>query len=269
MKFEFVHEKGTGNINEDIYLAEKNIFGVFDGATSLDGARYEKGLTGGYMASAIAAGAFAQNNTTLTDLAYKANCQIRECMEMNGVDLAVKEKLWSTGAAVIRINPQSLSWIQTGDCIIIIIFQDKTWKLPFKGFNHDYETLKMFKSRGYSTENSDPCYYNQIKNVRRKMNIEYGVLNGEDSFKNFLNHGEENLDNISEILIFTDGLFLPSEKPQREFCFDEFMKIYFKKGLSGLKGHVRMIEDRDPECIKYPRFKHHDDIAAISVKLSY
>ena len=36
MKVNYIFDKGSSNVNEDSYLMKNNIFGVFDGATSLD-----------------------------------------------------------------------------------------------------------------------------------------------------------------------------------------------------------------------------------------
>ena len=48
-----IQEKGSGIINEDSILVKDDIFGVFDGASSLNKYIDENGKTGGYLASSI------------------------------------------------------------------------------------------------------------------------------------------------------------------------------------------------------------------------
>jgi hypothetical protein len=44
-----------------------------------------------------------------------------------------------------------------------------------------------------------------------------------------------------------------------------FSRLFQKGGLTHLKDVVRDIERSDVACREYPRFKPHDDIAAISL----
>ena len=64
MQVDTLFEKGTGRMNEDFCFTNGNFFGVFDGATSLSLRVYEKGYTGGFLASNIAGKTFKQNNDT-------------------------------------------------------------------------------------------------------------------------------------------------------------------------------------------------------------
>jgi len=38
-------------------------------------------------------------------------------------------------------------------------------------------------------------------------------------------------------------------------------------GLQAVRNHVRRLQQEDPTCRKYPRFKQHDDIAAVAIQL--
>jgi hypothetical protein len=97
------------------------------------------------------------------------------------------------------------------------------------------------------------------------MNRSYGVLNGEKEAEQFLRSGIEPLENVKQILLFTDGLHIPDKIPQKKKNFDCLVEYYLSCGLTGLKDYVRELEKMDPECKIYPRFKCHDDIAAISI----
>ena len=60
---------------------------------------------------------------------------------------------------------------------------------------------------------------------------------------------------------------LPKEEPKRKEDWNHFSRIYNKSGLKSLLRYVRSIENKDPDCYIYPRFKKHDDVAAIAIKI--
>jgi serine/threonine protein phosphatase PrpC len=267
LKTEYIYEKGTGCINEDALSINNTTFGVFDGATSLDKKVYENGLTGGFLASSTACRIFQNDSCSLSELAEKANTEIQIQMQKRDVDLSDKSSLWSTSAAAVRIKNNCAEWIQIGDSLVLMIYKDGSFKIPAPFVNHDKETLSMWKDMALETEKPiHKALYPQIKKVRSSMNSKYGVLNGESKYSAFLNSGKEDLNNLSHILLFTDGLFIPSDDPEKN-DFDEFTKLYLNGGLTNIKKHIRKLEESDPDCRIYPRFKCHDDIAAVGVSL--
>ena len=267
MKFEYILEKGSGKLNEDHLIAEGNIFGVFDGATSLDKKTFENGKTGGFLASSAARSVFIKNHFTLVELAKGANQAIYRRMLDHGVDLTRKENLWSTSAAVIRIKDNMLEWVQTGDAYIILIFNDNTHKVLVEQDDHDYETLCLWpEKQKHCASEAKTLLADQIRKKRCEMNLTYGVLNGEDKACDFLHHGRESLDQVREVLLFTDGLSIPTKIPEKKRNFTPLVHLYQALGLAGLKNRIRQIEALDPECSIYPRFKPHDDIAAIAIQ---
>lgn len=269
MKTQVIHEKGSGRINEDAYSLNGNLFGVFDGATSLTRATYTGNTTGGFLASTIARDIFRQNDGSLTHLAQKANTAIYEKMLEEGVNVSDKSSLWSTSCAVVRIDDDSIEWVQTGDSLILLIYGDGTYHIPVTDFDHDSETLLMWKTMAVRAGEKKifDLLGDQIRKIRSGMNVHYGVLNGESEFARFLNTGKTPKHKVKHILLFTDGLFLPSKHPDRKPDFDTFVSIFTEGGLEALRNHVRTIEQSDPHCKAYPRFKPHDDIAAISISL--
>jgi len=267
MKIEHILEKGSGNLNEDAVVIEKNLFGVFDGATSLERKTFENGKTGGFLASSEAESVFRKNHFPLIDLARGANKAICHRMMAHGVDLSRKENLWSTSAAVIRLKDNTLEWVQTGDAYIILMFHDGSHKVLIEQDDHDYETLCLWPARKEAgNPGMEKALADQIRKKRCEMNLTYGVLNGEDKAIDFLHHGYEPLDQVKDILLFTDGLSIPSELPEKKKNFSPLVDLYQTLGLGGLKNRIREMEDLDPQCSRYPRFKPHDDIAAISIR---
>ena len=57
----------------------------------------------------------------------------------------------------------------------------------------------------------------------------------------------------------------PADQIRKKRNFTPLVRLYQDLGLAGLKDRIRQIENLDPECCIYPRFKHHDDIAAIAI----
>lgn len=266
MLVDSIFEKGTGEINEDFYCRSGNLFGVFDGATSLSEIVFENSYTGGFLASNIVGKTFAKNNRPLLELAEKANRGIANAMVERGVNPGQRENLWCTSAAVLRVHEETFEWVQSGDCLILVIFEDDTHEVLIEGFDHDQKTLQLWKEISETSDDTlMDAMRDQIIKVRSEMNITYGVLNGEQEALRFLNHGEKSLKGVKSIVLFTDGLFIPKEDPAETPDFDLFTQLFQEGGLTHLKNYIRAIEETDRECRVYPRFKAHDDIAAIAL----
>ncbi len=261
-----VYEKGTGEINEDFHCRNQNLLGVFDGATSLTPNRFKNNLTGGYLAARLAGQAFCGNDDTLLNLAEKANRVIREAMLENGVDLEDRGGLWCTSAAVVRLLDDSFEWVQIGDCLVLVIYENGAFELITDNFEHDLETLRMWKDcEPDSGQTIFSVLEDQLLKTRANQNVTYGVFNGESRALSFLNFGAKSLRRVKHILLFTDGLFIPKREPEQREDFTLFAELFLQGGLHPIRDTVRQMEQSDPDCREYPRFKTHDDIAAISI----
>lgn len=289
MKIRYILEKGTARINEDCLMIEDNIFGVFDGATSLTGRTLFQGKTGGMIASQTARAVFRRNHDPLPHLACEANSKIMEQMLRHGVNVSDRKNLWSTSAAVVRIKDRHLEWLQTGDAVILLIHEDGSHKVLVDREDHDHETLTLWKklveeglerspapcngtAQGNATSETKVtalrrALSDQVAKVRLGMNINYGVLNGEKKAEKFLSQGTTSLKNVRDVLLFTDGLTIPTDTPKKHKDFSVLVKDYLSMGLEGVKDQIRKKERTDPQCLAFPRFKCHDDIAAIAVSL--
>ena len=264
IKIEHILEKGSGQLNEDSLVIGDNLFGVFDGASSLDTNVFMGGQTGGMIASHTASHEFSKNHFPLDQLGVRANNAIRTKMIDENLDMAQRYNLWSTSAAVIRIEDAGLEWFQTGDAHGLLFYNDGSFRALADREDHDFETLTMLKLEKFKF---NAAIKDQIKKVRSKMNRSYGVLNGEPEALDFTQKGFESLEDVTSILLFTDGLQLPSTTPAQEKSFSRLAQKFKKDGLMGVKESIRKIESQDPDIRRYPRFKCHDDIAAIAVHL--
>ena len=266
---ETILEQGSGRLNEDVLLQDGDLFGVFDGATSLAPDTLPAGLTGGLLAARIAAEAFRQDDDDLCRRAEKANRLIGEAIRRNGISPHERHRLWSASAAVIRLSTTHFDYCQTGDSLIFCLYKDGTHRQLTPETDHDVETLAIWKRTPLTSETTiHETLADQIRAVRLQMNITYGVLNGEPAAMDFIRHGREELAGLSAILLFTDGLFLPQEDPRQQDDWETLVAFYRQGGLKKVRDHVRSLQHQDPDCRKYPRFKTHDDIAAIAVRLN-
>ena len=260
-RIEHILEQGSGARNEDCLIMDGAVFGVFDGATSLGGAPLPDGASGGALASAIAGRTFLRNGHPLHSLGIQANEAIRTGMESRGVDITQRLGLWSSSAAVVRLREGVMEWFVTGDCQVVFVDRDGRYRVAAEREDHDYPTLCMIRERG----RFHPEVTAMIEAVREGMNRDYGVLNGERAAADFFRTGMEPLDNVKSVLVFTDGLSIPCTSPGRYRDYSCLMDMAGSCSLRGLRNHVRVREASDPDIERYPRFKKHDDIAAIAL----
>lgn len=264
MKIE--HIFNVGSSNEDSYLIKDNLFAVFDGFNSLDRFKDENGTTGGLIAATIAKNIFSRNQGSLKSLAIEANRKIQEKMLDSKIDTKNKNSLWGTIFAAVRIKNDSFEWTQLADSLILIIFKDKSYKLLTKDFDHGGKVLTIWKKFAVQKkENIRELMAEPLAKLRVKTNEAYGVLNGEEAAENFLKTGKEKLQNINHILLFTDGLMIPKEDPFEKDDWKLFVDLFLQGGLENIKNFVRDLQKDDPKCWRYPRYKQHDDITAISL----
>jgi len=255
MKVDFVFDEGSSK--EDTYLIGKNIFGVFDGANSINKFFDESGKPAGLIAASIVRDEFAKNIDSLKGTAISSNDKLRERMLSENIDISDKPNLWCSQSAVVRVDKDSFEWLQVGDSNILVIYKDGSFRLMVENYDHDRHVMIVWKKLAKLNQK-------RIKQII-SANITYGVFNGEKDFAKFIHTGRESLDNVIHIILFTDGLILPKENPEESDDFGTFVKLFLEGGLENVKNHVRHLEKYDPECWEYPRYKQYDDIAAISI----
>jgi hypothetical protein len=257
-------EQGSGSSNEDALLVRDRLYGVFDGASSLKGPLY-RDKSGAWWAAHLARAVFSAADDSLAALAARANEIIARGMTLSGVDRADRLQLWSTSAAVVRLHAATVEFVQSGDALILCIHEDGSFSLPAPYRNHDRETLEQWRLlTGLGFENVRELLTPRIEQVRLQMNRSYGVLNGEAGMSDFLRTGTIAAEGLAHLLIFTDGLHLPLASGAG-VDFAGMVDCYLRRGLSGLHQAVRGVERSDPDCRAFPRFKIHDDVAAVAL----
>lgn len=266
MKVDYINDPGSSN--EDAILVKEIIFGVFDGA-SLDRTKYGE-KTGAAIASATASEVFAKNNKSLKELAIEANRVIQESMQLTSkADLTKKAFRWWTTASVVRVNNNEFEWLQIGDSVILVIDKNGSFRLLTEYYDHDREILTRWKELAQQKkENIRAILHDEtVRMLNTTINITQGALNGEEEAILFLKFGSESLRGVTHILLFTDGLLIPREDPTKDYDFATLVRFFLEGGLRRVKDYVRDLQRSDPNCWKYPRYKQHDDITAISISL--
>jgi len=264
-------EQGSGPVNEDMLATVNRLSIVCDGATTLYSARRQSAAqptSGGQKAAGITASVFSGDpERNLLDSARRANELIREAMIDEGLDLLEREQLWSTSFAAVQVNEDSIAWCQTGDCMILLIHRDGGGQLLTELPGQDREVLKTWQQIGARSSGTiQQNLAGEIAAVRGKMNKEFGVLNGENEALEFVSSGTVEAGQISHVLLFSDGLFPPSTSPDNLFDAELFVQLYKSGGLKHIRNHVRSLQEDDPGCYRYPRFKMYDDISGVALK---
>lgn len=270
IKIDYINEKGSGSINEDDFLIGDNIFGVFDGATGLVKYFDENENSGGAIAAQTSKRVFLEGGANLIELTKKANEVVKAKMEELNIDMSDKLNVFCTTAAVIRLNltENNFDWIQVDDSVILVIYEDGKHKLLVKDYDHDKESLILWKKLNEENNPQKNELFEADKiRVRRCMNKPgfYGKIDGDEKMINFLKSGIESLDGIKHIICLTDGMFIPHPAPEKDDDFEKWIELFLQGGLEAVKKYVREIENSDLEFIKYPRFKPHDDLTAVAV----
>jgi len=259
MQVQTVYVQGVKDVNEDELLVGKDIFGVFDGATGL--VPYRNGIdeTGGQIAARIAKKVFASSSEPLEKLAIKANTEIAYAMTQNGIDTSNAVHRWSTTAAVVRVREDVLEFTAIGDSCILGILSDGGYRLLVPYQNQDAPLLQVRKSLT-SEEKRE-----RLMSLRKEANVTYGCLNGDARAERFLHTGRYEKALFDSVLIFTDGLMLPKRDALGDEDWNTFVELHRAGGLQNIVKYVRTQEKADSSCERFPRFKIHDDVAAIAI----
>lgn len=262
----FVCESGDGIKNEDTILTNEGawLYGVFDGVSSIGGSKID-GKTGWAIASQITADAI-NTTKTLQEWLKVAQQKLQEINPnaQNNLDR------FGTVLGVAKVWEKDIEYVKLWDVTLLAIKSDGTFEHLWTHDNHDEETLLIKKRliEAWEFDSKNPEFHDKLVEVRMDGNKEYGVMNGQEEYVNFVEQWTISRQWIVDILIFSDGLYSPSEDPSSEPDLDTIVSIYKQSGVQGLKEWIREIEMNDPDCQKYIRFKKHDDLSIVAIELS-
>lgn len=271
--------KGTGSSNEDAVVCNSSLslYGVLDGVSSLISYVSNDLRKGGEIASTLVKEHFEQL-TSLTDLLTEveiANRKLRDAMEEAQIDLSQKEALWGTAVALARISDDFIEFVQTGDCMIFTENVDGTIRvLTYPQVAHleniAFEQWEKGITQGFRLRSElIEIVRERLKQNRYLSNTKggYGVLNGEEDATKFLDYGKISKNNVRRLILVTDGLFLPATDYRESPDWGKMVEYMLSQGLDAYTAHVLDIEENDPECLKYIRFKKSDDKTGVIINL--
>lgn len=280
MKIETISTQGNGVWNEDSIIVNDiiQLYGVIDGATSLEPYRGLGGETGGYLAAQLIAKTItnmSQDNVgqklSLPTMLLQANLRLRSEMLKAGVDVNRKEQLWSACALLVRVHDTFVDFAHAGDCMLIAMYEDGTIRLVTRDQLEvvDRPTRQLWAEGVASGLTSRDELWQlvmpQIHAGRALMNTinGYSVLNGEPELADHMEYGRISRAQLSSLILFSDGLI----DPQREHSLEEDLRqIVLRVKSMGLENYIQwliQVEESDPACLKFPRVKKSDDKTAI------
>jgi serine/threonine protein phosphatase PrpC len=278
VKSETITQQGTGALNEDaiIYHPEAALYGVLDGVSSLVPYVNSKKETGGFIAANLVKSCFESLTHTgnLQDHIIKVNTLLREQMMEANIDAGKKEELWGTALAIVRLQDDGVEYIQTGDCMILAVYEDgEVRPLTRTQVSHLEAAAFVIWQDGItkglkSRTELHATIVDTIKKNRYQSNRAggYGVLNGEEEAACFLEYGKINLTCLKHLILLTDGMFLPpaivSGQGSYWSCVAECI---LNKGIKQYTEELIEREESDSECIRYIRFKKSDDKTAMVI----
>lgn len=268
MHIDTITSKGTGKQNEDAFVCNNPTFAVFDGATSLDAFLDSEGRSGGRIAAELFANAFREHVEDITSQLSSANAELNRCMQELGKDVNNVSQRFRSTAAIVQLQKEYIEWITIGDSGVLCIYKDGKFRIFQDIFPHTPHLLELWIEASKHTETwreTLAAIRPEIQKNRNNANITYGVLDGNPKYEKFVRHGRINREEVSSILLFTDGFAPPSK--QSETNFQPFIDIVKDRGLHAALDYIRDLEHSDPNCITFPRFKPHDDATAIYLTL--
>ena len=280
MQIETITIQGVNEWNEDVLIINEQlcIYGVADGASSLVPYRSADGETGGWIASqTVKKSIESVNNPSqlLLSLIEKANKQIGEKMQEAKIDCVKKDHVWTTGAAVIRVHEKKIEYVQSGDCMIIAIYKNGTSRVLTYDHVEAFDSIAAEKwieaiKSGMTDQKEirkeiDPI----IRANKNKMNTSdgYSILDGSKEAMGYVENGFINRGHLQEIILCTDGLFMRDHIAQKEPIdpMKEIAQAVSNQGLQAYVNKLLEIEEADPNCLQYPRFKKSDDKTAVRI----
>ncbi|KOR89600.1 protein phosphatase 2C domain-containing protein [Paenibacillus solani] len=276
---QFTH-RGIHFLNEDALIINERaaLYGVLDGVSSIVPYLSDKKETGGFIAAQAVKHYFESLGCAeqLTEHFAEANQKLRELMLKANIDMEKKDGLWGTAMALVRLHEDRLEFIQTGDCMIIAVYQDgEVRPLTWRQVAH-LESAAIAKweegvSQGLSSQKDlHETVIDTIRENRFKSNTDegYGVLNGEPEATRFLEYGKINKSRLTHVILLTDGLFWPpKDVPNDQSYWEYTAQRLLEKGLEQYAHDLLKIEDADPECLTHARFKKSDDKTGMVVHL--
>jgi hypothetical protein len=214
---------------------------------------------------------------TLTDIIIAANEQIDAVQRQAGLDPADKEARFCTTGAIARARTTEggervVDLAQIADSVAIIVYEDGRAEAPLGLYDQDEESMQLWQqmtAEGMKGSEilADDRMKTQIRSKRSESNVTYGVLNGEADAAKFVRSMTIPAEGVAKVILLSDGMFVPKTDPGATEDWQIYAQLEEQGGVKAILDHVREVEATDPDCVRYPRFKEHDDGTGAVLKL--
>ena len=246
---QFTH-RGIHFLNEDALIINERaaLYGVLDGVSSIVPYLSDKKETGGFIAAQAVKNYFESLDRAeqLPEHAAEANQKLRELMLKANIDMEKKDGLWGTAMALVRLQEDRLEFIQTGDCMIITVYQTNgkvpsrlTWRQVAHLEDSAIARWEEGVNKGLSSQKDlHETVIDMIRENRFKSNTDegYGVLNGEPEATRFLEYGKISKSRLTHVILLTDGLFWPSKDvPVNQSYWEYTAQRILRKAWSNMR----------------------------------
>lgn len=276
-----VYRKGVGDENEDAYFSNEQInrFAVIDGATGLNG-------YSGRIAASLLKESFEKKHLSLDQCCNIASKKVEDTLfESNNISIyEINKSARSTcGFVAIEFQENELKYIHAGDCMLFINYKDgnirqvtydhlaKLDSVSIQKYS-EYLQIALQKNTNMNFKELQKNAFDAIMPIliqnRNLLNTNegYGAFDGTEESLNYFDRGTIRLQNISQILLISDGLQIPIQDSSKRDNWHESALFAFQYGIEALLNHIEAIEESDPSCILYPRLKFADDKTGILIK---
>jgi hypothetical protein len=266
-----------GKVNEDIAGNAKTAAWVIDGATGLGDEKLLPGMSdAAWLVQRVDAflRAHADDDTLgLTDLFAGAIEDVRMAYGRSKLrDAKVRYELPSAGIIFVRCATACLEYARLGDCTGVLALDSVTVSTGHSQLrNLDEQVLqKMRALQQTAVRDHSGLNWAIREDLRVNRNLTnvvggYWVLGIEPEAAKHLETKALPLEGPATVLLMSDGFYRAVDTFQL-VTEDRIIARAEHEGLAAILAEVRCIEERDPECIQYPRFKLKDDATALLVK---
>ena len=265
--------------NEDYaYLCEDYAF-VLDGASNITGEHYTSCNTDAEW--------YAQKFGKYLEVALKdKDKSIKEIMKQgiievtqNYIEIVGDKKIIdmpSSCVTAIRFdkNRRKMEYFVLGDSGIAMRFNNNivniTDQVLPKLDGHDLRTMQdIVKEKGITVLEARRYIDKQMFQKRMLKNKPngYWILGDDVEACEHAMYGVVDVANGGQVLLYTDGFSQIWETVNLYTLEQVFNKLKSGVNLLDLSGELYSIQENDPFCNKYPRFKKRDDTSAIYIEI--
>jgi protein phosphatase 2C-like protein len=268
------------SINEDRATASTGAAWILDGATGLSPQRLFPGPSDPAWFAATADALLARLTRESADSATLLRRLVAElqdaCAAAALVPLADTEiELPSASLAAAQIMGGQIDLLMLGDCKLLLRQSDgrveafdQSSVAPFDA--KVVEALRAIRAGGETALSEiTPRLMPLIRENRRWKNRPggYGVLTADPACLAFAETARRPAAAATHLLLATDGFYRLVDTYSM-LTAGELMQAALERGLAPLYAELRRIEDADPECLAFPRFKARDDATAVVVGIA-